>query len=71
MLKHGLSDRLLNFFLRPFFQISARNATPNGNGARSELTIVFGKTRALRGGKANVIAAKMSAPEDIQKILDQ
>ena len=36
------------------------------------LTILFGKTRALRGGKANVIAEKrMSVPEDIQKILNQ
>lgn len=36
------------------------------------LTLLFGKTRALRGGKANVTAEKrMSVPEDIQKILNQ
>jgi Protein of unknown function (DUF3703) len=36
------------------------------------LTILFGKIRALRGGKANVNdSEKMSIPEDIHQILER
>lgn len=36
------------------------------------LTLLYGQTRTLRGGKANVDAsARMPIPEDVQQILNQ